>query len=238
MERFFRRHHQQLFLFGTLIVFLTFVSKDALKDHWRGLADSVEATESVLSIRQDVGELWRVVRDIGKNVDSMHTEQLQAKSEILSHSVDPKNKAIFAALDEEIKKIPLADERSSELATDIGNARQKLRNVEDLVSRLPDSAEREKERQRLLDVVGAFQEECFLEQKSETFSKCWDRQAALKRDVDEFVKQTIAKGKDTRNWYGMLANVFGWLSIGLYTLGWSISFLAKKYGIPGGPEAG
>jgi hypothetical protein len=46
---FVRDHRQRLTFVGALIVFLTFISKEVLREHWAGLASSIEETENILN---------------------------------------------------------------------------------------------------------------------------------------------------------------------------------------------
>src|SRR5258708_26169488 len=54
ISRALRTHHKWLALFGVLIIFVTFIFKDVLRDNYKDLSDSVAHAENVFAIRNDV----------------------------------------------------------------------------------------------------------------------------------------------------------------------------------------
>jgi len=55
-------HRYWLTYVGALIVFLTFISKEVLREHCTGLATSIEGTENILNVRNDVDSVYESCR--------------------------------------------------------------------------------------------------------------------------------------------------------------------------------
>lgn len=57
LREYLRRHHQWLTLIGALIVFLTFLVNDVLRERLKEMASSIAYAQDVLSIRTDIQRL-------------------------------------------------------------------------------------------------------------------------------------------------------------------------------------
>jgi hypothetical protein len=55
LSSFIKRHNRLLSFIGALIVFVTFIVKDNLREHWKGTADAIDMAQYMYAIHVDAG---------------------------------------------------------------------------------------------------------------------------------------------------------------------------------------
>jgi hypothetical protein len=123
LRRFFGRHGRILTLLGALIVFLTFVVKDGLREHLKDAASSISAANDVFAIREDNMGTRLELEELKKDLDGNATGQswsdiriVQAKCRRMYYALgavaylvkaadDKEDTPTIRSLDQELTKI-------------------------------------------------------------------------------------------------------------------------------------
>jgi hypothetical protein len=71
LSGFFKRHTRRLSMVGALIVFTTFVVKDAIRDSAKETIDSLDSEEAVFAIRNDSLNMFLELNGISEHVDQV-----------------------------------------------------------------------------------------------------------------------------------------------------------------------
>ena len=79
--RWIRRHQRMLTFVGALIVFGTFIVKDALRDQLRELGDAIKSAEDVYLVRSDLNSVVRLLLDLRGRIDHLRGYSLQDAEE-------------------------------------------------------------------------------------------------------------------------------------------------------------
>ena len=116
---------------AALAVFLTFISREVLRDHYRDLADSIERAEATLSIREDIRVNYLELRKIKGLVDLFVGDTLDAR--VVSHS-HGNNKA---ANEIELSSNRLHESYQLSFSTSVTSAMRKLDAVKSVIPYLP-----------------------------------------------------------------------------------------------------
>ena len=201
------RKHGRLFPYlGALIVFVTFVVKDGLREHLRDLTSEVTTASNVFEIRADNMETWAELGDLEKHLRNDHAASiwqpdirliqtnaqqmyysLGAVSYLVETTHGEQDLVALTALDKELTSI-----RFSSLDLNLSPA---------TVSTLGLRA----------SAVGL-------------------KLAAFEDDVMKHARYTL---QEREKWY----DLWTWSSYILYTIGWSLGFVGRVYGVTGIGEA-
>jgi hypothetical protein len=73
--RWLRRHQGILTFIGAVIVFGTFVTKDALRDHLKDLVDSIERSEGIYVVRSDIHGLETHLQKMERDMIALRTPE-------------------------------------------------------------------------------------------------------------------------------------------------------------------
>lgn len=73
--RWYRKHRGKI---GALILLATFVIKDAWKEHLKDLVDSLDKTESIYLVREDVAELRPDVQELTNHLELLMSDRQKA----------------------------------------------------------------------------------------------------------------------------------------------------------------
>ena len=71
VKSFLRTRSHVLVVVGALIVFLTFVIKEGLREHWKGNADAIETAEYFYPLLAQSAEIKKELRKEGNGMNSM-----------------------------------------------------------------------------------------------------------------------------------------------------------------------
>jgi hypothetical protein len=218
---FVRDHRQWLTFVGALIVFLTFVSKEVLREHWTGLATSVEGTENILNVRNDLDTVYVELRSVARQnleIYNMVSEERQDAYMARSHMSEEKKKFLR---DAQVGYSSLQD--FDVIVTGVVSGQKRLEMLRGLVAQLPDHADRENSREALVEAARKFV-------RTPHDYPPGDLET-LKKQIDRFVDSTLSEAREKLEHWRVLSERFGWISIILYSLGWSLGFVGKVYGL-------
>ena len=100
---FLRKHHRSVTLIGAIIVFVTFIVKEALRDHLKDLVDSIENARSVFLIRDGEDALRSQLESINERFAKPTTTDkfvygVDASTELTLSLVDAKEQSINSSL--------------------------------------------------------------------------------------------------------------------------------------------
>jgi hypothetical protein len=252
LKTFFRRHNQWLTIIGALIVFLTFVVNDILRERLKDMASSIANAQDVLSIRTDI---QRFATQNQRN-------QMRLKNEILSEVA-------------ELHPLPIGPiPQLADMPEDyISEVNQSLQddfypsaaiNAFDRVSRLMRGMHEEQATNRELESL-RMEEKNLGRALQDLIGAEIHLQAAIKADnekptpdlkvsLDAFGHQFIHYQKREMSWYGSVGklerdstegfrsegrcrtpvqdvHVFSYFSYFLYFIGWSLPLLGRLYGV-------
>lgn len=82
LELFLRAHSHLLVVVGALIVFLTFVIKEGVGEHWRGTAEAIETAEYFYPLLTQTAEIKKEVKKVE---DQQRKTADPASANLLTH---------------------------------------------------------------------------------------------------------------------------------------------------------
>lgn len=123
--------------------------------------------------------------------------------------------------DTQVDYTPLHD--FDEIVTGIVSGQKKLEMLRGLITQLPDSVAREKERKTLVEEARKFMTTSHDYPPGDLDT--------LEKQIKKFVESTVGDGREKLEYWRSLSERFGWISIILYSLGWGLGFIGKIYGL-------
>lgn len=244
MKKKLKKHEGLITVFGALIVFATFVVKDAIRDKYKDWADSIDNAEVHYKIAAD---LMTLHKDLRKNLDA--TREL--RNEVQGKH---KNKDIsFNVVELELEQRELSD------------AGAEIENISILVRKLAKHDDEQKTIDHLRDDMGLvrdfIKDKDVLNYEENTGEKLnpndktdWNKRVALdfariaaERVKDngafgadllkELEEKTVARAKQERDRYKNLDESFTGWSYVLFAFGWGVGVLGKWAGIKDGNDS-
>lgn len=91
MRNWLKQHDMTLSIAGALIVFLTFVIKDNLRDEWQATASTVDRAENLLTLRKQIQQLASDQREMATKVNDVERFadlSARGKASVYGSSVD------------------------------------------------------------------------------------------------------------------------------------------------------
>ena len=64
-----KKHHRLISVAGALILFVTFLAKDAKRDRLKELGDSIDSAENAFIIRAENKRMYEALQTLGRNFD-------------------------------------------------------------------------------------------------------------------------------------------------------------------------
>ena len=262
LERWCKRKSHLLIFFGGLTVFLTFVVKEGLHDHWQQVADAIDMAHYVYSIRVQENQDVLQVRDELNGVEGL-AESIAQPVRTFKQMDDriklnePRDfraraKQVEAALDQIsllIDKLPEPDDDRKELAR-LNAALPNLRGeIDYLESLYPDPLGEQRppaEPTRKWTYVAKHPVHKMTIRDEETlnpFTKdpgartinIYDSLADMESDTSVFEKQVLNEADRIRERNERHSVFAWWTSAILFVAGWGLGLVGKLYGVP---EAG
>jgi len=247
VKLFLRTRSHVLVVVGALIVFLTFVIKEGLREHWKGTADAIETAEYFYPLLAQSAEIKKELR----TVEDQHSKSADPHSaEMLRHfSLFRMDEEFLTSQEETLEDLEIsaanrrilidvlpggdplrqeADRLDSQLAklkTTLYAVDQEMANVnynETLAERGHplDEDQRAEEFNKSEPHMGAEVKESYNALTSTGLAS-----STLNKDVLEYAKAIRARNAH----YSAYA---WWISAFLFALGWSLGLIGKLYGVP------
>ena len=224
-----KRKRDALTLYGALIVFVTFVVKEGIRDFMRDNVTALDAVEiAYYTHAQNLGT-FDLVADLSFKVNS------------ISDAVLPPSRDFVRANRKEIESAVFA---SQIFVTQIKMLSQ---FVNDLVDKLPNS-ERDirreaRELDRRLETVSGNEDALIHILKDPLSNDGTDRKALLDLAKDEHIAQQLNADiitfsdrvfrtfRERKRDAERVVNVSTWISYALFTLGWGLALIGRLYGV-------
>jgi hypothetical protein len=240
VQNFFSRHRRLLTFFGALIVFVTFIVKEAKREQLKSVVDSLEIADGVFAVRQDNyathSQLSTLQKSFNKFIEKTAAHDEREKRLEIYRLVQDKREV----LDERLSRVRSSLDSTKALAAIVpidNNLKQALSDAQQAYSELLDrnnkinkslpnlmmaeiSVFNDKYRQSNEQVASAL---FFLEEDARGLQKTADAIAADTLALSE--KQKAAAEKSYEHY--TLWSYF------LYSLGWGLGLLGRLSGIEG-----
>jgi hypothetical protein len=243
---FLRTHSQVLVVVGALIVFLTFVIKEGLREHWKGTADAIETAEYFYPLLAQSAEIKKELKKVKDQQregahptsDLLHFSLFNIDQEFLADQLNTLDDLELSAANRRILIDVLPG--SDALRHDADNIDAQLTNVKRLLHKTDGEIARiiyeeiAKERDHPLND----------DQRREEFDKV---EPPIGDEVKESFQALTSTGlSSSKLSTNVLAHaqairernarysVFAWwISAVLFALGWSLGLAGKLYGVAG-----
>jgi hypothetical protein len=228
VERFFKRNSGRISMIGALIVFGTFIAKDAIRENIKDLVDSLDSAQNMYQLQRG-------------NVDIMHALKL--------------NRDILDRMGQEFRGVPVpaphaidkwSDSAVAYSTTALRESRAGLERAMNVAKRLPDHGafegqikmldEKEAQLQHLgeenIDAIWESAETGVphpIDNRMTLYD--WIRLAdSMPQRTKELTNRVIKSAEETAHTDEHRYKVFTWISYFLYTLGWTLGIANKRYG--------
>jgi len=230
---FAKVHRRVAAVTGALIVFLTFVVKDAVREQVKDLVDSLQSAEDVFEIRAQHEVTVALLNGIGQRVQLIWQSTPEAKEFLRKND---KSGVIHDI---------------TENADIIEQERANLDNLQRFIARLPSSetglrAEVSEIRKRwtehhdfYLQVIAMInQKQMSEDQEFDAMSTLGPESEDLNSAILDLSERAIAKSDTLREDAEKRLQIYTWASYVLYTVGWSLALFGRIFEVGDLPEPG
>jgi hypothetical protein len=224
-----KRKRDALTLYGALIVFVTFVVKEGIRDFMRDNVSSLDAVEiAYFTHAQNLGT-FDLVADLSFKVNA------------ISDAVLPPSRDFVRANRKEIESAVFASQMS------VTQTKMLFQFVNDLVGKLPNSEKdikREaRELDRRLETVSDNEDTLVHILKDPKSDDGTDNKALhdlakeehvaeqLNADIITFSDRVFRTFRERKRDAQRVVNVSTWVSYALFTLGWGLALIGRLYGV-------
>jgi hypothetical protein len=191
---------------GALIVLVTFVTKDGLRDHYKDLAASVDSARLVYEQGNQIGDVAARVEGVRRVVERQNTPGMEGYSTFYQVWIGYAGQ--LDRLKELLDKLhgtSLNERELESLKTDNDQFHQSIDEYGHLATANPNASQ-----------------EALSKQSGEIWKRIRDLEKAL---LDSATSKVARSERDS--------TLFGYCSYLFYLVGWTLSFVAKVWGIPG-----
>jgi hypothetical protein len=227
--RWLRRHHRMLTFVGTLIIFGTFIVKDALREQLKDLADSLKSAKAQFIEELNTSESFAAYARIERKVDS-----------VKAYILDPAD--LKKLIDDKLEQLTLAGERIQRMDSALANIEslsEKLsadKNIALLIGNIQSQrqtalqkyAEVRKKGGILIPDPRAYGGVRYpLGEAEYSAEKLKDAVSDLSRIVLDRTESVLKKNERR-------SSIPTWASYFLYTLGWGLGLVGRLVGVEAG----
>jgi hypothetical protein len=239
--RLFKEHNTIVTYAAALIIFLTFVVREGLRERWRESSDTMDAAINTAMLEHATTSLALQLDEVANKLDALGE----------SSALRSKEPASYLRAEHKLKKLD-----NSEFGMSLERG-----FVNILISKLPEHSSL---RHELSDIVARFDENraqsiklhhAFyravpesaasslegLDQIAQQYGKQIEVLSASYDNLDDRIiglaRDTIGEAKQVRARNDWLSRIAWWISAILFTVGWGLGLAAKLYGLPERAEA-
>jgi hypothetical protein len=216
------KHHRTLTLLGALIVFITFVVKDGLRERLKDLVSSIESAQNVFAIRNDTA------------ITSTWLQRLQEQVDWVAEKIKLRGTSYAGDVVEQThSSLEITNEVHESLAVSLGN-------ISSLMEKVPGQRDNEARYEDLNKELTNLREQhdvlaqLFVRQPMDIVWKIAPLLNDTQKASDEtraLAKDVLATASEARKKREKMMNFVTWLSYVLYTLGWGLGFAGRLYGV-------
>jgi hypothetical protein len=215
VKKFLSKHSGLVTIIGGLIVFVTFMVHEGLREHLKAIVESTDSAENNFLLRDEIADFGRRkgASSLFATKDMLQPAQLYF--EIANGDISWTSFALS-----NISRLELA---ISVNATDQRETAMLQRQLTDI---------KEKERPEILN----FYDGKPLDEGKEF--AVMDAAAKLRSSCEELTERRLSSAEKMRTAVAWRYSMATWASYVLYTLGWGLGLVAKLYGVKGISDAG
>jgi hypothetical protein len=224
LKIFFGKHRRLVTFIGALIVFVTFVIKDGLREQLKDLVSSIDSAESVFAIRNDTATTAMWLQRLQEQVDWI-AEKIKLKGTSYSGDMVERMHSSLEIINEVHESLDVSLGNISQLLEKVPGQQQNEKKHKEIEDRLRDLRE---QREALLMIF-----------TREPMSILWKIAPLLSEtqkasdDTRQFAKDVLAEATKERKQRERVVNATTWTSYVLYTLGWGLGLAGRVYGVDG-----
>jgi endonuclease IV len=210
-QSFFKRHSKSISIFGALLVFVTFVSKEAKREGLKELIDSLNATESSFLTRSDIADIRHQVNLLESDV----TE--------LSNKLDPKErKGIDKILHSKEFEFSTIELECSDL----------FERIQHLNSQLPNSSLHQEELDDLKDAMDRHEKDIAsaMQANQENFESEIRDYILFFAHLHDVAYNILKEAEKEKAIEEHRYKIWTWTSYILYTVGWLLALAGRLFG--------
>jgi hypothetical protein len=231
LSRLIRKHSRLLIFLGALIVFITFIIREGLREHLKDLVDSIDSAQGVFVVEQENQQLSQALAELYRLDSATYTNVLTHSpnpGQITLQSVELHWQATYAAI--------------QRLNTECAAARR-------LLIKVPHEKKQEDDLERLqtrTDAVandykdfipgGDDQTQPELERKMNTIWAIEHKAFDLETNLQTFTASLLTQSLAIKNKNSEYFEASTWVSYLLYAIGWGMGLIGKLYGLEGVAE--
>jgi hypothetical protein len=229
------KHQHWLTFAGAFIVFMTFIVKEGLRDHWERTAGAINAVQSAYAVRGDISELTQEIYDIEAKLHDHEMDEAAKANKLFDYN------AAKYRLEEMYRRFAQVNGTSRQIGILVrilpenDANRKKAREIDEglktsrnnliwLDSKLRKSTlgiENEEEWERkALEVTGE------AEQDEEEALR------ALMNDSEKLTTVVFDDAEAIRKRNEKYAAIAWWITAALFVIGWGLGLLGKVYRVP------
>jgi hypothetical protein len=222
LKNFVTEHRRMLGFVGALIVFVTFMVKDGLREELKDLVSSIDSAEDVFAIRNDSSTTAMWLQRLQEQVDWV-AEKTKLKGTSYSGDMVERTHSSLEITREQHESIAMAFENIRRLIEKLHGRKKEEEQLAALEKRL--EAAREEH-----DVLA-------LKFGREPMSVLWaiapllNETEAISEDTRQLAKDLLGAAATERKHRETVYGVSTWASYLLYTLGWSLGLAGRIFGI-------
>jgi hypothetical protein len=224
---FLKRHKRLMTFVGALIVFITFIVNDAIRDELKGTVDDQKAAEAMFFDWNKQDDTDQSLNDVEARLDAIE-ETIRPRSKSVREDMDRKSKTLLNHL----RRITARTKRVLELTTP-------------LVDHLPQSEQTQfSDLERRLDALQKREADASIKlgDPAVTAGKFGDiaelriihplmlEGEQLWHDASNFPMDALLTFVSQKNHDARRYKQWTWISWGLYSLGWSLGLIGQLYG--------
>ncbi|SRR5258708_2850062 len=223
--QWFRQHGNLVSYLAALVVFLTFVSREGLSEHWGHVADTIDTATYMYGLRTQLENIEGEVKHLRRHFDEGQSKEMSPDS-----SWEDVRTAIVANM---------ASDKNQRL----DDIRAEMETIRLLTEVLPSSDENNRD----LEHVGSelvrldFEQEDALKamyqakdfHNLQTLLQAREKELdALELAADKLSRMALGKAQFLRQTNNRYSRYSWWISVAFLVVGSSLGLLAQHYGLP------
>jgi hypothetical protein len=240
LRDFLSKNKHWISLVGAVIVFLTFITKEALRDQLKDTVDSVRETQTSFEIREDMNKINKNVNSVAASINEFSERRVKLSDKQSEHIAE-----MMIELDDRLLEIKdVGDDLAVDLSLAVAlqrKTKQKTLKIESEKVR----AELEQARQQCLTTIkyeqsGLHREGAVWRADTDEYiegtlidqvSASERKMGTLKARIDPIIKTTLTDAQLYRDRYERIYSLATWLSYIFYALGWILTFIGRLFSV-------
>lgn len=229
-EAFLKKYNHILTYTGAFIVFLTFIVKEGLGEHWRQVAESIDKAQSSYSIRAEIGQNVLLSSDILQHLmQKAHGSSDHQESQLLDWMLlDVEGSASnVGTLLNSLPESKGDQKELFEIKTQLAHGKESMAAF---FSPLPSTGSTS---WKYVSKYSPKARPPFSDSRDGRELQLFASAIDLRSDAHELTKRVLEVAEGVRQTNEQRSRYAWWISAGLFALGWGLGLLGKLYGVPG-----